>query len=103
MRARMVRQRPARESAPLSAHASAISSVVIGLGIIWIALATIQAGGSQVYSIVGMFVTLLFAVQGIRMSREPDARFPRFSLITSIVGMLLGVIALALMAYAFTL
>jgi hypothetical protein len=77
--------------------------VVIGLGIIWIALATIQAGGSQVYSIVGMFVTLLFAVQGIRMSREPEARFPRFSLITSIVGVVLGVIALVLMGYAFTL
>jgi ABC-type lipoprotein release transport system permease subunit len=77
--------------------------VVIGLGIIWIALATIQAGGSQVYSIVGMFVTLVFAVQGIRMSREPEARFPRFSLITSIVGVVLGVIALVLMGYAFTL
>jgi hypothetical protein len=99
----MVRRQKAHESAPLSAHASAISSVVIGLGIIWIAISTIQAGGSQVYSVVGMFVALLFAVQGIRMSREPDARFPRFSLITSIVGILLGVVAFVLMAYAFTL
>ena len=96
-------RRPARESAPLSAHASAVTSIVVGLGVIWIAVSTIQAGGSQTFSIVGMFVTLLFAVQGLRMSRQPEARFPRFSLAASIVGLLLGAVALALMAYAFTL
>lgn len=96
-------RKPKRDSQPLSAHASAISSVVIGIGMIWIAVSTIRAGGSSIFSIVGMFVTLLFAIQGIRMSREPEARFPRFSLITSIVGIVLGLVAFALLAYAFTL
>jgi len=70
---------------------------------IWIAVSTIRAGGSSVFSIIGMFVTLLFAIQGIRMSREPEARFPRFSLVTSIGGVVLGLVAFALLAYAFTL
>ena len=96
-------RKPRRDAQPLSAHASAVASVVIGLGMIWIAVSTIRAGGSSVFSIIGMFVTLLFAIQGIRMSREPEARFPRFSLVTSIGGVVLGLVAFALLAYAFTL
>lgn len=84
----------AERNQPISARVCAILSVVIAGYSIWAVLATARDGGSWFFSILGAFVPLLFAAQGFRMSRLPDARWPTFSLVTSIVGAALGVVSL---------
>lgn len=90
----------AKEPRAISAHACAVLSVVIGAGAIWAVLSVLRDGGDWVFSVLACFVPLLFAAQGLRMSREPEAKYPRFSFVTSIVGGVIGVVSFALFLYA---
>lgn len=78
------------DTKPISAHASAILSIVTALGSLWIVYSTAQSGGTWYFSALACFVPMLFAIQGIRMSREPGTRFARFSFVVSIIGIALG-------------
>lgn len=82
-----------REPREISAHACAILSLLIGSGSLWMVFATYRAGGDWVFSVLACFVPLLFAIQGIRLSREPGTRFARFSFVGSVAGAVLGVIS----------
>ncbi|MCC4907657.1 hypothetical protein [Microbacterium sp. cx-59] len=84
----------AEKNEPISARACAILSVVIAGYSIWAVIATARDGGSWIFSVLASFVPLLFAAQGLRMSRLPGARWALFSLVTSIVGAALGLVSL---------
>ena len=77
----------------ISARACAILSVAIAAFSIWAVATTARDGGGWTFSVLACFVPLLFAAQGIRMSREPGAPWARFSLVLSIVGAALGVVS----------
>ena len=86
----------AKEPRAISAHACAVLSVVIGVGSIWAVLSVLRDGGDWVFSVLACFVPLMFAAQGLRMSREPEAKYPRFSFVTSIAGGVIGIASFAL-------
>ena len=78
---------------PLSAHVCATLSIVISLGSIGLVFTTLRSGGEWLFSMLACFVPLFFAAQGFRMSRLPDAKFPTFSLVGSLIGAALGLVA----------
>ncbi|WP_440709472.1 hypothetical protein [Herbiconiux sp. YIM B11900] len=80
---------------PISARACAILSVLIAAFSLYLVSSTARDGGQWTFSVLACFVPLLFAAQGIRMSREPGAPWARFSLVLSIVGAALGVVSFA--------
>jgi len=84
---------------PISARACAILSIAIAAFSIYLVAATARDGGSWTFSVLACFVPLLFAAQGIRMSRQPGAPWPTFSLIGSIVGGALGLVSFAAFAW----
>lgn len=89
----------AAKNEPISARACAILSVTIAAFSIFIVASTAQSGGTWTFSVLACFVPLLFAAQGIRMSRQPGARWPLFSLIGSIAGALLGLVSFGAFAW----
>ncbi|CAH0271937.1 MULTISPECIES: hypothetical protein [Plantibacter] len=89
----------AAKNEPISARACAILSIAIAAFSIYLVAATARDGGSWTFSVLACFVPLLFAAQGIRMSRQPGARWPTFSLIGSIVGAALGLVSFAAFAW----
>ncbi|TAJ47284.1 MAG: hypothetical protein EPO52_12340 [Herbiconiux sp.] len=78
---------------PISARVCAILSIAIAVFSIYLVASTAKAGGTWTFSVLACFVPLLFAAQGFRMSRQPDAVWPTFSLIGSIVGAVLGLVS----------
>lgn len=89
----------AAKNEPISARACAILSIAIAAFSIYLVAATARDGGSWTFSVLACFVPLLFAVQGIRMSRQPGAPWPTFSLIGSIVGAALGLVSFGAFAW----
>lgn len=83
----------ANEGKEFSGRVSGVLSILIALGSVWIVVSTASSSSGWNFSVLACFVPILFAVQGIRLSREPGAVWPRFSLITSIVGIAIGVVA----------
>lgn len=77
-------------------------SIAIAAFSIYIVVSTAQNGGGWSFSVLACFVPLLFAAQGIRMSRQPGAPWPTFSLIGSIVGAALGLVSFAGFAWLLT-
>ncbi|MFB2556389.1 hypothetical protein [Herbiconiux liangxiaofengii] len=77
----------------ISARTCAILSVAIAAFSIWAVASTARDGGGWTFSVLACFVPLLFAAQGIRMSREPGAPWAGFSLIVSILGAGLGLVS----------
>ncbi|WP_079704530.1 hypothetical protein [Plantibacter cousiniae (nom. nud.)] len=89
----------AAKNEPISARACAILSIAIAAFSIFIVASTARDGGSWTFSVLACFVPLLFAAQGIRMSRQPGAPWPTFSLIGSIVGAALGLVSFGAFAW----
>lgn len=87
---------------PISARACAILSVAIAAFSIFLVASTARDGGQWTFSVLACFVPLLFAAQGIRMSREPGAPWARFSLITSIAGGVLGLVSFGAFVWLLT-
>lgn len=74
----------------ISARVCGTIAVVAGAALVWMAASIGSTGGEWSYSMLGSFIPLLFALQGLRLSRAPGAKWPRYSLVTSIVGLVLG-------------
>jgi len=83
----------AAKNEPISARVCAILSIAIALLSIYVVAATAEGGGTWTFSVLACFVPLLFAAQGFKMSRQPGAAWPTFSLIGSIVGAALGLVS----------
>lgn len=84
----------ASEGREISARWCGPISIVTAGFWIWVVTSTMQSGGNWGFSMLGIAVPLLFAIQGLRLSREPQARWRTFSLVTSICGAVLAVAAL---------
>lgn len=68
----------------------AILSVGLGAFGIWMVLSISGTGGQWFFSVLMWVLPLLFGLQGLRLSKEPGATWPRFSRLASWFGMFLG-------------
>lgn len=80
----------AAEAKEIPGQVCAILSVGLGIFGIWIVLSISSTGGQWFFSVLMASLPLLFGLQGLRLSRGPEATWPVFSRVASWLGILFG-------------